>query len=190
MALGSVMKSVARFFLLLNLCMYAIVGAIAGWALNSALDHTYSTGHGRSHPVGFSPLYFPMGNEATGFMIIFALIAAVVGASSCLSGIQHLRVWTAQSLASSTASSMTAWALTLLAMGLVIKEIHIGHRNTKLKTLESFIIILCGTKLFYILLIHAGFFGGNYCSYEDTYVATITTTAEPQKGRTTVASSV
>jgi len=189
MALGAV-KSLAGFLLLLNLCMFVIVGVIAGWTLNNALDHTYSTGRRRTLPVGFYPLYFPMGNEATGFMIIFALIAAVVGAASCLSGLHHLRVWTAQSLASSTASSMTAWALTLLAMGLGCKEIHIGGRNTKLITLESFLIILCGTKLFYILLIHAGFFGGNYCSYQDTYVATTTTTAEPQKGRTHVASSV
>jgi hypothetical protein len=189
MALG-VVKSLAGFLLLLNFCMYVVVGAIAGWALNKALDHTYYTGHRRALPVGFSPIYFPMGNEATGFLVVFALIAAVVGAASCLSGLHHLRVWGAQSLASSAASSMTAWALTLLASGLACKEIHIGGRNTKLRMLESFLIILCGTKLFYILLIHAGFFGGNYCSYQDTYVATNTTTAEPQKGSTTVASSV
>jgi hypothetical protein len=189
MALG-VVKSLAGFLLLLNFCMFVIVGAIAGWVLNNAFNHTYSTGPGKALPVGFSPVYFPMGNEATGFMIIFALIAAVVGAASCLSGLHHLRVWTAQSLAPSTASSMTAWALTLLAMGLACKEIHIGGRNTKLITLESFLIVLCGTKLFYILLIHGGFFGGNYCSYQDTYVATTTTTAEPLKGSTTVVSSV
>eukprot|EP00253_Pinus_taeda_P002274 PITA_02274 len=189
MALGLV-KSLAGFLLLLNFCMFVIVAAIAGWALNNALDHTYSTGPGTDLPVGFSSVNFPMGNEATGFMVIFSLIAAVVGTASCLSGLHHLRVWTAQSLASSAASSMTAWALTLLAMGLACKEIHIGGRNTKLITLESFLIILCGTKLWYILLIHGGFFGGNYCCYEDTYIATTTTTAEPQKGSTTVTSSV
>jgi len=170
-------KSMVGFLLLLNFCMYAVVCAIAGWALNNALDHTYSTGPGRALPVGFSPLYFPMGNEPTGFMIIFALIAGVVGAASCLSGLHHLWVWTAESLASNAASAMTAWALTLLALGLACKEIHIGGRNTKLITLESFLIILCGTKLFYILFIHGGFFGGNYCS-------------EPQKGSTPVDSSV
>lgn len=189
MALG-VVKSLAGFLLLLNLCIYLTVGAIAGWVLNNALDHTYSAGRRRPLPMGFFPVYFPMRNEATGFMVTFALIAAVVGAASCLSGLHHLRVWNAQSLASSTASSMTAWALTLLAMGLGCKEIHIGGRNTKLITLESFLIIASGTKLFYILLIHAGFFGGNYCSYEDTYVTTTTTTAEPLKGRTPAASSV
>jgi len=186
MAFG-VVKYLAGFLLLLNLCMYVIVGAIAGWALNKALNHTYSTGLGRALPLEISPVYFPIGNEVTGFMIIFALIAAAVGAASCLSGLHHLRVWTAESLASSTASSMTAWALTLLAMGLVCKEIHIGGRSTKLITLEMFLIILCGTKLFYILLIHTEFFGGNYCSYQNTYVPTITTTTEPQKGSKPVA---
>jgi len=43
MALG-VVKSLAGFLLLLNFCMFVIVGAIAGWVLNNALNHTYSTG--------------------------------------------------------------------------------------------------------------------------------------------------
>jgi len=73
---------------------------------------------GRVLPQGLSPIYFPVGNEATSFMVIFAFIAVVVGAASCLSGLHHLQIWGAQSLASSAASSMTAWALTLLAMGL------------------------------------------------------------------------
>jgi len=182
MVLG-VVKSLAGFLLLLNFCMYVIVAAIAGWALNKAIDHhNYFNGPGGALPGRFSPVYFPIGNEATGFMVIFALIAAVVGAGSCLSGLHHLRVWTAQSLASSASSAMTSWALTLLAMGLACKEIHIGGRNKKLKTLESFLIILSGTKLFYILVIHGGFFGGNHGSDQDTYVAT----AEPRKGSTPV----
>jgi len=182
-------KSLAGFLLLLNFCMYVIVASIAGWALNKALNHhNYLTGPGGSLPMGFSPVYFPIGNEATGFMTIFALIAAVVGAGSSLSGLHHLRVWTAESLASSASSAMTAWALTLLAMGLACKEIHIGGRNSKLITLESFLIILSGTQLFYILVIHGGYFGGNYGSYQDTYVST--TTAEPRKGSTPVGSSV
>jgi len=188
MVLG-VVKSSAGFLLLLNFCMYVIVAAIAGWALNKAIDHHYFMGTGgNTLPTGFSPVYFPVGNEATGFMVIFALIAAVVGAGSCLSGLHHLRFWTAESLASSASSAMTAWGLTLLAMGLACKEIHIGGRNAKLITLESFLIILSGTQLFYILVIHGGYFGGNYGSYQDTYVAT--TTAEPRKGSTPVGSSV
>ena len=56
----------------------------------------------------FSPVFFPiLGNEATGFMVIFSVIADVVGAASCLSGLHHLRVWTAESLASNTASAMS-----------------------------------------------------------------------------------
>lgn len=157
-------KFLAGSLLLLNFCMYVIVAAIAGWALNKALDHTYSTSPGGTLPVGFSPIYFPIGNEATGFLVIFSLIAAVVGGGACLSGIHHLRVWTAPSLASSVASAMTACALTLLAMGLACKEIHIGGRNTKLRTLESFLIILSGTKILYILLIHVGLIGGKYSS--------------------------
>eukprot|EP00252_Welwitschia_mirabilis_P012285 TRINITY_DN2726_c0_g2_i1.p1 TRINITY_DN2726_c0_g2~~TRINITY_DN2726_c0_g2_i1.p1 ORF type:complete len:188 (+),score=28.49 TRINITY_DN2726_c0_g2_i1:117-680(+) len=181
-------KSVAGVLLLLNFCMYVVVAAISGWALNKTLDHSYTIAGGRGLPFGFSPIYFPMGNPATGFLIIFALIAGVVGAGSCLSGLHHLRVWTEQSLASSASSAMTSWALTLLAMGLACKEAHVGDRNTKLKTVESLLIVLSGTQLFYMLLIHAGYFGGKYCSYQETYVAT--TTAEPQKGNPSATGSV
>lgn len=182
MAFGLV-KSSASFLILLNFCMYVIVAAIAGWALNKAIDHDYITGPGAaSIPVGYSfkPLDFSIGNEATGFLVIFALLAGAVGAGSCLSGLHHLRVWTAESLASSASAAMTAWAITLIAMGLACKEIHVHGRSPKLITLESFLIILSGTQLLYIMLIHAGFFGGKYYTYRDTY--TTTTTAEPQKG--------
>ena len=43
MAFGMV-KSTVGFLLLLNFCMYVTVAAIAGWSLNNALDHAYSTG--------------------------------------------------------------------------------------------------------------------------------------------------
>ncbi|GLJ25286.1 hypothetical protein SUGI_0484040 [Cryptomeria japonica] len=188
MAFGLV-KSFAFFLMLLNFCMYVIVASIAGWALNKAIDHDYVTAPG-GVPAGytFKPLDFSIGNEATGFLVIFALLAGVVGAGSCLSGLHHLRVWTAESLASSASAAMTAWAITLIAMGLACKEIHIHGRSPKLITLESFLIILSGTKLLYIMLIHAGFFGGKYYTYRDTY--TTTTTAEPQKGRGAASSEV
>jgi len=160
MAFG-IVKSFAFSLMLLNFCMYVIVAAIAGWALNKAINHDYPTGAG-GIPNGYSfkPLDFPIGNDATGFMVIFALLAGVVGAGSCLSGLHHLRVWSAESLASSASSAMTAWAITLIAMGLACKEIHIHGRPPKLITLESFLIILSGTQLLYMMLIHAGFFGG------------------------------
>lgn len=182
-----VVKSLAGFLLLLNFCMFVTVAGIAGWALNKAIDHDYVTGPRRTLPVGFSfsPVFFPIGNEATGFMVIFSLIAGVVGAASCLSGLHHLRVWTAESLASSASSATTAWALTLLAMGLACKEIHLEGRIPKLIALESFVIILSATKLLYIVLIHAGFFVEKYFTYGETHVAT--TTAEPMKGSTAAA---
>ncbi|GLJ10878.1 hypothetical protein SUGI_0137120 [Cryptomeria japonica] len=156
-------KSLIFCLILLNFCMYVIVAAIAGWALNKAIDHDYVvTGAGGSIPVGFSfeALNFPIGNEATGFLVIFALSAGVVGVASCLSGLHHLKVWTEGSLASATSTALTAWAITLLAMGLSCKEIHLHGRSKRLIALESFTIILSGTKLLYIIFLHAGFLDG------------------------------
>lgn len=68
-------------------------------------------------PAHFSPVYFPMGNAATGFFVIFALIAGVVGAASALAGVNHIRAWNADSLPAAASSALIAWTLTLLAMG-------------------------------------------------------------------------
>ena len=68
-------------------------------------------------PAQFSPIYFPMGNAATGFFVTFALIAGVVGAASAISGVNHIRSWTTESLPSAATAATIAWTLTLLAMG-------------------------------------------------------------------------
>ena len=74
-------------------------------------------GAGLQLPAQFSPIHFPMGNAATGFFVTFALIAGVVGAASAISGINHIRSWTADSLPAAASAATIAWTLTLLAMG-------------------------------------------------------------------------
>ncbi|EXB58303.1 hypothetical protein L484_015637 [Morus notabilis] len=111
------LKSVATLLLLLNFCMYVIVLGIGGWAINRAIDHGFEIGAGLQLPAHFSPIYFPMGNAATGFFVMFALIAGVVGAASAISGANHIRSWTADSLPAAATAATIAWTLTLLAMG-------------------------------------------------------------------------
>lgn len=159
MAKGEGVKPIAGLLLVLNFCMYTIICGTAGWAINEAIEHEIITGLGIPLPNPFSSLYFPMGNASTGFLVIFALIAGVVGAASCISGMHHLRLWSEHSLAATASTAMTAWALTLLAMGLACKEIHLHGRNSRLKTVEAFLIILSATQFFYILLIHSGIVG-------------------------------
>ncbi|OIW00533.1 hypothetical protein TanjilG_24263 [Lupinus angustifolius] len=148
------MKPIATFLLLLNFCMYVIVLGIGAWAVNRAIDHCFIIGSELKLPAHFSPLFFPMGNAATGFFVTFALLAGVVGAASTLSGINHIRSWTAESLPSAASVATIAWSLTLLAMGFACKEIELHIRNAHLRTLEAFLIILSATQLFYIAAIH------------------------------------
>lgn len=68
-------------------------------------------------PAHFSPIYFPIGNAATGFFVVFALIAGVVGIASVLSGLNHIRRWNIDSLPAAASAAAIAWSLTLLAMG-------------------------------------------------------------------------
>eukprot|EP00249_Psilotum_nudum_P003325 c16720_g1_i1 orf=271-771(+) len=151
MAYG-VSRSLATPLLVLNFCMYVIVFAIAGWAMNKIIDAD-STGL--------------MGNAATLYFVILALIAAVVGAASSFSSIHHLKEWKSTTVGGTAASALISWALIVLAMGFACKEIHIGgKRSHRLKTLESFVIILSGTQLFYLLSIHGGFISGEYAASE------------------------
>lgn len=88
---------------------------------------------------------------------MFALIASVVGIASTLAGAHHLRLWRTETLAAAAATSLIAWLLTLLAMGVACKEIHTGgYRTKRLKTLEAFMIILSLFELLYLLATHAG----------------------------------
>ncbi|KAF8075527.1 hypothetical protein N665_1089s0020 [Sinapis alba] len=151
---GEQMKPVASLLLVLNFCMYAIVLGIGGWAMNRAIDHGFEIGPDLKLPAHFSPIYFPMGNAATGFFVVFALLAGVVGAASTISGLSHIRSWTVGSLPSAAASATIAWTLTLLAMGFAWKEIELHVRNAKLRTMEAFLIILSVTQLLYIAAVH------------------------------------
>ncbi|KAK7304089.1 hypothetical protein RJT34_15122 [Clitoria ternatea] len=154
MANNDQMKPVATLLLGLNFCMYVIVLGIGGWAMNRAIDHGFTIDSGLQLPAHFSPISFPMGNGATGFFVAFALIAGVVGVGSIISGVNHIRSWTSESLPSAASVASIAWALTLLAMGFACKEIELNIRNARLKTMEAFLIILSATQLFYIAAIH------------------------------------
>lgn len=72
-------------------------------------------------PAHFSPIYFPMGNAATGFFVTFALIAGVAGVASILAGFDNYRSWDSTSRPAAVSSAIIAWALTVLAMGYYIR---------------------------------------------------------------------
>ncbi|XP_077239897.1 AWPM-19-like family protein [Tasmannia lanceolata] len=149
-------KSLAFFLLVLNLILYAVISMIAGWAINFSIEHTHDTVPILPVPAHIFPIYFPMGNMATAFFVIFALIAGLVGIASSVSGINSILRWDVPNLLSAGASSIITWGLTLLAMGLACKEINVGRRNSSLIALETLTIILSGTQLICAGAIHSG----------------------------------
>ncbi|RCV33963.1 hypothetical protein SETIT_7G125100v2 [Setaria italica] len=128
--------------------MYIIVAAIAGWAINYSIDESMNSLQGVSPPVRLFPIYFPIGNLATGFFVIFALITGVVGISTSLTGLHDVGQGFPANMMSAAASALITWTLTLLAMGLACKEIS--------RTLEAFTIILSRTQLLCVGSLHAG----------------------------------
>ncbi|XP_057729970.1 membrane protein PM19L [Arachis stenosperma] len=149
-------KSAALLLSVLNLVLYFIVLVIASWAVNHAIQRTRETASVLSTPAHLFPIYFPMGNMATGFFIIFALIAGVVGFTTSLTGLHNISKWNASNLYAAAMSSMTTWALTLLAMGFACKEIQLGWTDSNLRTLEIITIIVSGTQLLNTGVIHVG----------------------------------
>ncbi|CAK9161877.1 unnamed protein product [Ilex paraguariensis] len=125
-------KSTAFILLILNLFLYFIVTVIAAWAVNHGIQRARESASVLSVPARIFPIYFPFGNMATGFFVIFSLIAGVVGFITSVTGITNVIQWNLSNLHAAAASSLLTWSLTLLAMGLACKEINIGWTDSKL----------------------------------------------------------
>ncbi|XP_054787803.1 membrane protein PM19L-like [Prosopis cineraria] len=149
-------QSAAPILLVLNLVLYFIVTAIASWAVNHGIQRSRETASNLSPPVQLFPIYFPIGNAATGVFIVFSLIAGVVGFTTSLTGLQNVSDGTPSGLYTAATSSLTSWALTLLAMGLACKEIEVGWTDASLRSLEIITIVVSGTQMLCTGVIHAG----------------------------------
>ncbi|CAL5198784.1 unnamed protein product [Lathyrus oleraceus] len=149
-------KSIALILLALNLVLYFIVIVIASWAMNHGIQRSKEAASVLTTPAKIFPIYFPMGNMTTGFFIIFTLIAGVVGFTTSITGLNNIFQWNAPNLNAAAMSSLTTWALTLLAMGFACKEIELGWTDSNLRTLETITIIVSATQLLCTGVIHVG----------------------------------
>ncbi|XP_075521708.1 membrane protein PM19L [Primulina tabacum] len=149
-------KSAAFALLILNVVLYFVVIAIAAWAVNHGIERSRETASHLSPPARLFPIYYPFGNMATGFVIIFSLITGVVGFTTSITGINNVIQWNAPNLQAASASSLVSWLITLLAMGLACKEIDVGWTESNLRTLETMLILLSGTQLFCTAAIYVG----------------------------------
>lgn len=140
-------RGLATPLLVINFVLYLIAAILAGWALNRNFDAQRGTGEGA------------VGNNVTqNFFLPITLIACMVGLASILAGVHHMRLFRSESLAAAAATSLIAWLLVLLAMGLACKQIHTGGKRPKrLKVVEAFMIILALFELLYLLSLHLGF---------------------------------
>ncbi|WRX21731.1 AWPM-19-like - like 2 [Theobroma cacao] len=106
--------------LAVNFVVYLIILELAGWSVDKYIN-------GEQHHPHLG------GNPSTSFMLIFALIAGVIGACSVLDGVVHYLSWRSDSLAAAASLAIISWAVTALAFGLVCKEIISGgHRGKRL----------------------------------------------------------
>ncbi|BFG15268.1 hypothetical protein CerSpe_015420 [Prunus speciosa] len=149
-------KSAASILLIVNLVLYFIVIVIASWAVNHGIQRSRETASVLTIPARIFPIYFPFGNMATGFFVIFSLLAGVVGFATSLTGLHNVVQWDSPNLHTAAASSLGTFSLTLLAMGLACKEIQLGWTDSNLRTLETITIIVSATQLFSTCAIHAG----------------------------------
>ncbi|KAK9685010.1 hypothetical protein RND81_10G249600 [Saponaria officinalis] len=147
-------RSAALLLLIVNLVLYFVIMVISGWAVNHAIENTHESASVLSIPARIFPIYFPIGNMATGFFIIFSLLVGVLGITTSILGMYNVMQWTASSLYAAATSSLAIWALTVLGMGLACKEINVGYTDSNLRTLEVIMIIVSGTQLVCMGAIH------------------------------------
>ncbi|CAL5324850.1 unnamed protein product [Camellia sinensis] len=118
MAIGRAGRSLMGPLLIVNFVVYLILLGLAGWSLDK-----YINGQ-QNHPhLG--------GNEATSFMLTFALLGGVVGACSVLAALMHLRAWSSDSLSSASSSAIISWAITVVAFGTCMQGDHNGRTQRK-----------------------------------------------------------
>ncbi|KAE8076937.1 hypothetical protein FH972_015554 [Carpinus fangiana] len=149
-------KSAAFILLIINLGLYFIVTVAAAWAVNHGIQRSRETASVLEIPARIFPIYFPIGNMATGYFVIFSLIAGLVGMGTSLIGLNHVAYWDAPNLHAAATASLATLALTLLTMGFACKEIELGWTDSNLRTLEIITIVVSATQLFCTGAIHAG----------------------------------
>ncbi|XP_058180514.1 membrane protein PM19L-like [Rhododendron vialii] len=144
------MRGVTGLLLVVNLVLYLIIIGLASWCFNQEIDLKLFNRH-------FG------GNTATVFVLIYALLGGVIGASSVIAGFIHNRAWSRDSLGNATSTALISFAVTALAFGLVCKEIALGgYRGNILKTLEIVVIVSTFFQMLYLLLLHAGMYSSRY----------------------------
>ncbi|KAJ4847242.1 hypothetical protein Tsubulata_004647 [Turnera subulata] len=148
-------KSAAFMLSIVNMGLYFLVIVITSWAVNHGIERTHESASVLSIPARIFPIYFPMGNMATGPFIIFSLLAGIVGITTSFTGLYNILQWNVPNLQAAATYSLPALSLTILAMGLGCKEIDIGWTDSNLRTLEVITIIVSGTQLFCTGAIHA-----------------------------------
>ncbi|KAJ6430658.1 hypothetical protein OIU84_021948 [Salix udensis] len=149
-------KSAAFMLLILNMGLYFLMIVIGSWAINHGIERSRETAATLTIPARIFPIYFPMGNLATGFFIILSLLAGVVGFTCSITGLNNVFLWNAPNLHAAYASALASLSLTLLALGFACKEINIGWTDSALRTLEVVTIIVSGTQLLCTVAIHVG----------------------------------
>ncbi|KAB5545432.1 hypothetical protein DKX38_013544 [Salix brachista] len=149
-------KSAAFMLLILNMGLYFLMIVIGSWAINHGIERSRETAATLTIPARIFPIYFPMGNLATGFFIILSLLAGVVGFTCSITGLNNVFLWNAPNLHAAYASALASLSLTLLALGFACKEINIGWTDSALRSLEVVTIIVSGTQLLCTVAIHVG----------------------------------
>ncbi|KAF5737893.1 hypothetical protein HS088_TW13G00784 [Tripterygium wilfordii] len=157
MAVGRDGRDFMGLLLAVNLVVYLIIVVLAGCSLDIYIDVEQNNPH-----LGVNP--------TTTFVLMFGLIAGVIGACSVITGIMHFYAWGSGSLAEASSLGNISWALIALAFGLGCKEIILGgHRGKPLQVLEALIVIAMVSQLLYIGVLHAGMFYSRYRPYYRSY---------------------
>ncbi|MQM00696.1 hypothetical protein Taro_033434 [Colocasia esculenta] len=198
-------KSAALGLLFLNLLLYVVFTMVAGWAINYGIEETKKKGPdfsvfyrmavwnllcvshmwhlaGFTVPVRMFPIIFPIGNMATGFLVIFSLIAGVVGIAASLTGIHCVTRWDVPHLSSAAAASLCGLQGDKLGLEATApgnqtrrtprtKQLYSIFQLGAHRALETLAIILAGTQLLCTGAVHSSL--GSATSMRPSYTGSL-----------------
>ncbi|GAQ80662.1 AWPM-19-like family protein [Klebsormidium nitens] len=144
-------RSVLLPLIILLSLMYIVIACLSGYLFNKDAD---SPGIIQRNSVVF-------------FMVIFCLIASMLGLASVIMGYYHSATYADHSASGAAATAWIALLINLLAFGIACKTLERGNIGggrigSIVKTVASFQIIVTVFQLIYNILVHGLPIGNNH----------------------------
>jgi hypothetical protein len=154
-------RSVLLPLIILLSLLYILIACLSGYLFNRNADL------GPGSVLGVPEDGVSVGNSVILYMVIFCLIASMLGLASVIMGYYHSATYADHSASGAAATAWIALLVNLLAFGIACKTLERGHIGggrigSIVKCVAAFQIIVTFFQLIYNILVHGLPIGNNH----------------------------